>query len=41
LQGDHLSKNFAGVDTSSELDARAMLALRYKFIDGGLNSSKL
>jgi TolC family type I secretion outer membrane protein len=41
LQGDYLSKNFSGIDTSSELDARAMLALRYKFIDGGLNSSKL
>jgi TolC family type I secretion outer membrane protein len=41
LQGDYVSKNYAGVNTNSELDARAMLAVRYKFLDGGLNSSKI
>jgi TolC family type I secretion outer membrane protein len=41
FQGDYLSKNFAGIASSSELDARAMLAIRYKFLDGGLNSSKI
>lgn len=41
LQGDYFSKNFDGYNNSSEMDARAMLALRYKFLDGGLNSSKI
>lgn len=41
LEGDYLSKNFAGYQKTSELDARGVIAFRYKFADGGLNRSRI
>jgi outer membrane protein TolC len=36
LVGDGLLKNYSGVDKHSELDARAMVMVSYKLLDGGL-----
>jgi outer membrane protein, adhesin transport system len=36
LVGDGLLKNYSGVDRHSELDARAMVMVSYKLLDGGL-----
>jgi TolC family type I secretion outer membrane protein len=41
LEGDYLSKGYSGYGKTSELDARGVIALRYKFADGGLNRSRI